>query len=100
MDITFNKNEDHNKLQLSDLRKKLADVKLGGGKARLDKQRAQGKMTARERIDYLLDDPLKSIEIGALAGEGMYEEHGGCPSGGVVVKMGYVQKKALYSSSQ
>ncbi len=92
MDLTFNKNEDHNRLQLAQLRKKLAEVKLGGGKARLEKQRAQGKLTARERIDYLVDDPNKCIEIGAFAGEGMYSDHGGCPSGGVVVKLGHVQK--------
>ncbi|MEM7379939.1 MAG: carboxyl transferase domain-containing protein [Bacteroidota bacterium] len=90
MDITFNKNEDHNKLQLSDLKKKLAQVHLGGGKSRIEKHIASGKMTARDRIDYLLDDPKKAIEVGALAGDGMYEEHGGCPSAGVVVKMGYV----------
>ncbi|MEL6812009.1 MAG: carboxyl transferase domain-containing protein [Bacteroidota bacterium] len=93
MDINFNKNEDHNKLLLSDLRRKLAKVKLGGGEKRIEKHHAKGKMTARERIEYLLDDKKPSIEIGAFAGEGMYEEHGGCPSGGVVVKMGYVQGK-------
>ena len=93
MDLSFNRNEDHNKLRLSDLRKKLAAISLGGGKARIEKQHAQGKLTARERIDYLVDDPKKSIEIGALAGDGMYEEHGGCPSGGVVVKLAYVQKR-------
>ncbi|UJH67138.1 acyl-CoA carboxylase subunit beta [Allomuricauda sp. SCSIO 65647] len=93
MDLTFNKNEDHNKLRLSELRKKLATVKLGGGKDRIEKHHAKGKMTARERIDYLVDDDKKCIEIGAFAGEGMYEEHGGCPSGGVVVKIGYVQKR-------
>ncbi|MDC8004867.1 carboxyl transferase domain-containing protein [Aureisphaera galaxeae] len=93
MDINFNKNEDHNKLLLSDLRRKLAKVKQGGGPKRIEKHHAKGKMTARERIDYLLDDKKPSIEIGAFAGEGMYEEHGGCPSGGVVVKIGYVQGK-------
>ena len=93
MDLTFNKNEDHNKLKLSELKRKLATVKLGGGKKRIEKQHANGKMTARERIDYLLDKNTNSIEIGAFAGEGMYEEHGGCPSGGVVVKIGYVQGK-------
>ncbi len=91
MDINFNKNEDHNKLLLSDLRRRLAKVKLGGGQERIDKQHAKGKMTARERIDYLLDRKKKSIEIGAFAGDGMYAEHGGCPSGGVVVKIGYIQ---------
>ncbi|MAU15776.1 MAG: methylcrotonoyl-CoA carboxylase [Muricauda sp.] len=93
MDLNFNKNEDHNKLKLSELKRRLAKVKLGGGKSRIEKHHAKGKMTARERIDYLLDNDKKSIEIGAFAGEGMYEEHGGCPSGGVVVKIGYVQGK-------
>ncbi len=93
MDISFNKNEDHHKLQLSALNKKLATVRLGGGKSRIEKQHAQGKLTARERIDYLLDPDSERIEIGALAGHGMYEEHGGCPSGGVVVVIGYVSKR-------
>jgi acetyl-CoA carboxylase carboxyltransferase component len=93
MDINFNKNEDHNKLLVSDLKKRFAQVKLGGGQKRIDKLHSQGKMTARERIEYLLDNKKPSIEIGAFAGDGMYEEHGGCPSGGVVVKMGYVKGK-------
>ena len=93
MDINFNINEDYNKLLLSDLKKRLATVKLGGGKSKIEKQHAQGKMTARERIDYLLDDDADVIEIGAFVGDGMYKEHGGCPSGGVVVKIGYVQGK-------
>ena len=91
MDINFNKNEDHNKLLLSDLKKRLVKVKLGGGKSRIEKHNAQGKMTARERLDYLLDNSNNAIEIGALVGEGMYEEHGGCPSGGVVIKIGHVK---------
>ena len=93
MDIKFNKNEDVNKLMLSELKKRLVKVALGGGKVKIKKQHAQGKMTARERIDYLLDPKSKSIEIGAFVGEGMYEEHGGCPAGGVVIKMGYVSGK-------
>jgi acetyl-CoA carboxylase carboxyltransferase component len=93
MDLKFNQNEDRNKLLLSDLRRKLAEVHLGGGKAKIAKQHDQGKMTARERIDYLLDTNSNRIEIGAFVGEGMYEEHGGCPSGGVVIKIGYVKGK-------
>ena len=93
MDLSFNKNEDHNKLLLSDFRKRFAKVKLGGGEKRIEKHHAKGKMTARERIDYLLDDKKKAIEIGAFAGDGMYKEHGGCPSGGVVVKIGYIMGK-------
>ena len=93
MDIKFNQNEDTNKMSLSDLKRKLATVYLGGGKAKIAKQHEQGKMTARERIDYLLDPKTKQIEIGAFVGDGMYEAHGGCPSGGVVVKIGYVKGK-------
>ena len=93
MDINFNKNEDHNKLLLSDLKQRFAKVKLGGGQKRIEKLHAEGKMTARERIDYLLDDKSKCIEIGAFVGDGMYAEHGGCPSGGVVVKIGYIKGK-------
>ena len=93
MDINFNKNEDFNKLLISDLRKRFAKVKLGGGQKRIDKQREKGKMTARERVDYLLDNKTKSIEIAAFAGHEMYKEHGGCPSGGVIVKIGYINGK-------
>jgi len=93
MDLNFNKNEDYNKLLVSDLRRRFAKVKLGGGQKRIDKQHKKGKMTARERVDYLLDANSKSIEIGAFAGEDMYAEHGGCPSGGVVVKIGYIKGK-------
>ena len=93
MDINFNKNEDFNKLLISDLQKRFAKVKLGGGKKRIEKHREKGKMTARDRVDYLLDNKTKSIEIGAFAGDKMYKEHGGCPSGGVIVKIGYIKGK-------
>ncbi len=93
MDLEFNKREDKNKLQVSDLRKRLAQIHLGGGKKRIEKHKAKGKLTARERIDYLLDARKPSIEIGAFAGDEMYEEEGGCPSGGVVVKIGYISGK-------
>ncbi|MDO5104859.1 acyl-CoA carboxylase subunit beta [Capnocytophaga sp.] len=93
MNIQFNANEDFNKLQLSELRKRLARVKMGGGDKALEKLRSQGKLSARERIAYLLDADKDFVEIGAFAGEGMYAEHGGCPSGGVVVVLGYVSGK-------
>ena len=93
MDLNFNINEDYNKLLVSDLRKRFIKVKLGGGQKRIDKHHEKGKMTARERIDYLLDPKAKSIEIAAFAGENMYAEHGGCPSGGVVIKIGYIKGK-------
>ena len=93
MDLNFNKNEDYNKLLVTDLKKRLAQVRLGGGKSKIKKEHAKGKLTARERIDYLLDPKSKSIEVGAFAGDGMYESHGGCPSAGVVVKIGYIKGK-------
>ena len=93
MDIQFNINEDYNKLALSQLRKRLKKVKEGGGKKNLEKLHSQGKLSARERIEYLLDNDKPQIEIGAFAGEGMYEDHGGCPSAGVVVVIGYVAGK-------
>ncbi|MRJ09485.1 acyl-CoA carboxylase subunit beta [Ornithobacterium rhinotracheale] len=93
MDLNFNKREDENKLALSDLRRKIAKIHQGGGEKKIEKLHAKGKLTARERIDYLLDDDSESIEIGTFAGYEMYPEHGGCPAGGVVVKIGYVSGK-------
>lgn len=91
--LEFNKNEDVNKLLVSELNRNLEKVYLGGGKKRIDKHKAKGKLTARERIDYLLDKNTNRIEIGAFAGDDMYPEHGGCPSGGVVGVIGYVSGK-------
>ncbi|WP_372746225.1 acyl-CoA carboxylase subunit beta [Lutibacter sp.] len=93
MDINFNKNEDFNKLQLSELKKKLLKVYKGGGDKNIEKHKAKGKLTARERIDYLFDSKNNTIEIGALAGDEMYKDHGGCPSAGVIVKIGYIKGK-------
>lgn len=90
MDLEFNKREDQNKQVWSDINYTLKEINKGGGEKRLQKQRDAGKMTARERIDYLFDDNSDAIEIGAFAGYDMYEEEGGCPAGGVVVKMGNV----------
>ncbi len=91
--IERNRNEDKMALMVSEMNKRLAKIMEGGGKVRQEKERAKGKMTARERIDYLLDKGADRIEIGAFAGDGMYAEHGGCPSGGVVVVMGWVAGK-------
>ena len=93
MDLSFNKNEDFHKTSLAELRQKLGRIAQGGGKEKIAKLHEKGKWSARERIDYLLDPKSRRIEIGALAGEDMYEEHGGCPSAGVVVVIGYIQKR-------
>lgn len=93
MDLEFNKREDQNKLKFSEINRLYNQIKKGGGDKALQKQHDQGKLTVRERIDYLLDNNTDSIEIGAFAGYDMYEEHGGCPSGGVVTVIGYVSGK-------
>ncbi|WP_421753330.1 acyl-CoA carboxylase subunit beta [Croceimicrobium sp.] len=91
MNLEFNKNEDHLKLLVSEVKTKLHKIHKGGGDKKIAKQHEQGKLTARERIAYLLDSKKPQIEIGAFAGYGMYAEHGGCPGGGVVVVLGYIK---------
>ena len=89
--IDFNRNEDKLMQLVSQLQRKLDKVYLGGGEAKIAKEHERGKLTARERIDFLLDKDAQRIEIGAFAGDEMYKEHGGCPGAGVVVVMGYVK---------
>lgn len=93
MNMEFNKNEDKMKLLLSEMNQKLEQIHLGGGKKKIEKQHAKGKLTARERIDFLIDKDADFLELGAFVGEGMYKEHGGCPSGGVVMGISYVGAK-------
>jgi len=95
MNLTFNKNEDYNKLKWSEVKQKLRKIYLGGGKKRIQKEHDKGKMTARERIDYLLDKDKNQFEIGAFVGYEMYKEHGGCPAGGVIVKIGYINGRQV-----
>jgi len=89
--IEFNRNEDAMKLVLSDLKRLSEQIKLGGGKKAIDKHKEKGKLTARERIELLLDKGKPVLEVGEQAGYGMYEDQGGCPSGGVVVVLGYIK---------
>ena len=90
MDLAFNKNEDLLKQKIYQLKTRLEKVQQGGGPKKIESQHKKGKLTARERVDYLTDKDSEFLEIGAFAGEGMYEEVGGCPSGGVVTGIGYV----------
>jgi acetyl-CoA carboxylase carboxyltransferase component len=90
MNITQNKNEDAMKLLLSQMQQRFDIVALGGGKKAIEKQREKKKLTARERIEYLRDADKPFIETGTFAGYEMYEEYGGCPSGGTVAGVGYV----------
>jgi acetyl-CoA carboxylase carboxyltransferase component len=93
MDIEFNKNEDVNKQLVADLKNRFKKVQEGGGARNAAKQKEKGKMLARERIANLIDPQSNFIEIGAFAADKMYEEHGGCPSAGVIAGIGYVSGK-------
>jgi 3-methylcrotonyl-CoA carboxylase beta subunit len=90
MNLEFNKNEDAVRMALSQLRTRFEKISLGGGKKAIEKQHEKNKLTPRERIDYLVDKNSVFLEIGAFAGYEMYEEQGGCPSGGTVAGIGYV----------
>ncbi|MFT4666344.1 MAG: 3-methylcrotonyl-CoA carboxylase beta subunit [Polaribacter sp.] len=89
-ELDQNINEDAMKLLIFRMNKKLEKIKLGGGQKKIDKQHEKGKMTARERVDYLIDEGSSFLEIGAFAGYEMYKEYGGCPAGGVITGIGYV----------
>ena len=78
-DLARNLNEDRMRMRVADLERLLARVRQGGGQARIDKEHAKGKWTARERLGKLFDPGCERLEIGALAGHGMYEEEGGLP---------------------
>jgi acetyl-CoA carboxylase carboxyltransferase component len=95
MDLEFNINEDKMKLLVSNLNRRLQKIYKGGGEKKIEKLHSKGKLTARERIEKLLDPKKTQQEIGALAGFEMYKEYGGCPSGGVVVKLGYIHDKQV-----
>jgi len=92
-EIEYNFNEDQMRLKIRTLELQLEKIHQGGGKSRIEKQHQSGKLTARERIAALLDPNTPQIEIGALAGNQMYEEHGGCPAGGVITVIGYVSNR-------
>lgn len=91
MDVEFNKNEDQFKQLCFQLKSKTQKTMLGGGEKKIEDQHQKGKLTARERIEYLIDKNSSFLEIGLFVGDGMYKEQGGCPSGGVVTGIGYVK---------
>ena len=93
MNIEFNKNEDAIKLKIAEMNRRLSEIRLGGGRKKIEKEHSKGKLSARERIDYLIDQNSNFIEIGAFVGNDMYKEYGGCPAGGVVMGIGYVSSR-------
>ena len=93
IDLEKSKYEDYLKLEVGKLKRLLSKIEQGGGQKKWDKLHKHNKLTARERIEYLFDKDTESIEIGAFAGYEMYEEHGGCPAGGVIISIGYIKKR-------
>lgn len=92
-DLEFNKNADQFGQLIQKLQERSKKIKLGGGEKKIAEQHEKGKLTARERIQYLIDKDSYFFEIGLFAGDGMYAEYGGCPSGGVVTGIGHVKGK-------
>ena len=90
-EIALNKSEDEFKQLCYKLKMKFEDMKKGGGQKNIDKEHGKGKLIARERIEYLIDQGTEFLDIGTFAGDGMYEEYGGCPGGGVLGGIGRVQ---------
>ncbi|OUV76031.1 MAG: methylcrotonoyl-CoA carboxylase [Flavobacteriales bacterium TMED123] len=91
--LEFNKNDDKMRLLISEMRRRHTEVALGGGKKKIEKQHAKGKLTARERVEYLKDKDAEFLEIAAFAGYDMYPEYGGCPSAGVVAGITYIKER-------
>ena len=94
MKLEEEKNKDTIKIAWAELETKVRKNKLGGGKERLKKLEEKGKLSARKRINLLVDNPNEILEIGVLAAENMYSEYGGCPSAGVVVVIGKITGKS------
>jgi acetyl-CoA carboxylase carboxyltransferase component len=90
---SYEKRKAHYEDLLQRLRERSDEVKLGGGAERTKRHHERGKLTARERIARLLDDPNDFTELGLFAGYEMYEDEGGCPSGGVVMGLGRVEER-------
>jgi len=93
IDLSWNKNEDFNKLKLSEVNRLKDAISLGGGQKKIDKEHSRGKMTARERVANLIDESTEFYEFGIFAGHGMYKDEGGCPAGGVITGLGRIKNR-------
>ncbi len=89
-DLVFESNADANRQTQRVIEGVSAAVRRGGGAKSIERHKAKGKMTARERIDALVDTGSSFLEVGLLTAHGMYEEEGGCPSAGVVSGIGII----------
>jgi 3-methylcrotonyl-CoA carboxylase beta subunit/propionyl-CoA carboxylase len=85
----FERRRERMRSLVSELRDRTALVSMGGSATALERHRSRGKMTARERIDRLVDPGTAFLEIGALAAWGIYD--GDAPSAGIVTGVGVVE---------
>lgn len=92
-DNNFLKREDFQKELLRKLNAVKGKVKEGGGKKAIEKHKAKGKLTARERIEKLIDNPKDFYELSTFAAYGMYEEYGGAPSSGTIYGIGKIHNR-------
>jgi acetyl-CoA carboxylase carboxyltransferase component len=86
----FERQAEHWRREVERLREQEDRIRLGGGLKAQDKQRSQGKMTARERVEALCDPGSPFLELGLWVAHGFYEEYGGAPAAGVVTGIGAI----------
>jgi 3-methylcrotonyl-CoA carboxylase beta subunit len=86
----FERQREHWRRQVGEIREQEERLRLGGGLKAQDRQRAQGKMTARERVEALCDPGAPFLELGLWVAEGFYQEYGGAPSAGAVMGIGKI----------
>lgn len=91
---SYLKREDYYKNLLRKLQAEKEKILLGGGKKAIEKHKAKGKLTARERINLLVDDPKEFYELSTFAAYGMYEEYGGAPSSGTIYGIGKIHGRS------
>jgi 3-methylcrotonyl-CoA carboxylase beta subunit len=92
-EVTFNRNEDVTKNLIRVLEAKARKTKLGGGEEAIRRLHAKNKLTARERIDKLIDPGSSFFEIGLFTAHDMYKEYGGAPSSGTVFGIGTIHNR-------
>lgn len=92
-DDNFKRNVEFHVKALKHLREVEKQVMLGGGTDAIAKHKKKGKLTARERIELLIDPKSKFLEIGLLTAYGMYEEYGGAPSSGTIFGIGKIHNR-------
>ncbi len=92
----FLKREDNYKNLVRKIKALHDKIKLGGGEKSIERQHAKGKLTARERIEKLIDEGSEFYEINSFAAHGMYKEYGGAPSAGTVMGVGEINGEKFF----